>query len=175
MLGAIEGLRAAGYFEAYKKALDPSWHDTMINAVAGVWIPLEVAKAHYRACDSLGLSPDTTVALGRATFERTAGTLLGTALRMAKEAGVTPWAVLPMFQRFWLRGNDGGGIRVMRHGPKEAQVDVVQTALLESPYYRGALRGLVTALVSLFCKKVYVSERPVPRPSTSIALRVQWV
>jgi hypothetical protein len=135
---------------------------------------MDAALAHYRACDALGLSADAAFELGRGTFKRTSGTLLGTAVRMAKGAGVTPWTIIPTFQRFWDRGYDGGGIRVVRIGPKEVLVDVVKVNLLESRYYRNALRGLLTGLVELFCTKCYIHERTVAKPEMNIAVRMQW-
>jgi len=44
--------------------------------------------AHYEACDGLELPVDQQVANGRSTFDKTSGTLMGTIIRMAKEAGV---------------------------------------------------------------------------------------
>jgi hypothetical protein len=62
----------------------------ILQTVAGVWIPLEAAMVHYRALDSLLLSTEVQMRLGGATFERIRGTLLGTMLRFANDAGVTP-------------------------------------------------------------------------------------
>jgi hypothetical protein len=146
----------------------------LLTAVAGTWIPMDVAVSHYEACDALGLAVDQQVANGRATFDKTSGTLLGTVIRMAKEAGVTPWNVIPHYQRFWERGYDGGGLAVYRLGPKEAVMEIVQVRLLDSRYYRNAVRGLTTGLTELFARKAYISEKPGARTPGSIALRMQW-
>jgi len=175
ILGSIATLREAGHYDAWSAALDPTHRDTLLQAVAGVWLPLDAALAYYAACDSLGLSSDGVAKLGGATFTRIQGTLLGTVLRMANGAGVTPWTILPQLQRFWDRAYQGGAIQITRHGPKDAHLSVARCALVESHYYRNALRGLSQSVLSLFCHKVYVQEPAVTRPEGSLTLHAQWV
>ncbi len=49
LLGSMASLRAAGHFETYAAALPVEHRDVLFQTVAGVWIPVEVARAHYRA------------------------------------------------------------------------------------------------------------------------------
>jgi hypothetical protein len=142
--------------------------------VAGAWIPIDIALSHYRACEGLNLAPEQQVANGRHTFDKTRGTLMGTLVRMAKAGGMTPWTVYPHFQRFWLRGYDGGGIRVTRIGPKEARLELVAFPLNDSRYYRHALRGLVMAVTELFCTKSYMIEKTTGRAPGTVSYRLQW-
>jgi hypothetical protein len=174
LLGSLAVVREAGKIDAYQAQVPGPHREILMSMVAGAWIPIEVAFSHYEACDTLGWSIDQQVANGRATFDKTAGTLLGTMIRMAKEAGVTPWTVFPHFQRFWERGYDGGGVAVYKHGPKEARLDLLAIHLADSRYYRNALRGLVTGIISYFCTKAYVTERPGARAPGTMNLRVQW-
>jgi hypothetical protein len=175
LLGSIATLREAGHFEPWRAALDPAQRDVLLEAVAGIWLPLETALAYYRACDSLGLSSDAVAKLGGATFARIQGTLLGTVLRMANSAGVTPWTILPQLQRFWDRAYQGGAIQITRQGPKDAHLAVARCALVESHFYRNALRGLTQSVLSLFCHKVYVQEPAGARPEGTLHLHAQWV
>lgn len=174
LLGSIEAVRAAGHFDRYVHALEPRERDVLLQTVAGVWLPIDAAHAHYRACDALALAPDAQARLGHGTFERVQGTLLGTGVRLARNAGVTPWTVFPYFQRFWSRGYDGGGIRITQLGPKEVTIEVVNCGILGSTYYKNGLRGLVAGMIGLFCSKAYVHELPRPRSDTSITYRAQW-
>ncbi len=171
----IASLRAAGLYEAYVAAAPREVREEIEQAVAGMWIPIETAIAHYLAYDRLGLSAESAAKLGRATFDRSKGLLLGAAIGLARGAGVTPWTLAPHLQRFWLRGFDGGGTQVMQLGPKEMRIDVVASPVLQSAYFRSALRGLTTALFELVSQKVYVHADPTPGPETAIVLRVQWV
>jgi hypothetical protein len=174
LLGSIATIRESGRLAEYEARLNPAHRDILFNLVAGTWVPVDIAYAHYDACEHLAFPVEQQVANGRATFDKTSGTLLGTVIRMAKEAGVTPWNILPQFQRFWSRGYDGNGVAVYRLGPKEARVDVVQNRLCDSRYYRNALRGLTAGVTEMFCSKAYVNERPGIRLPMGVSFRVQW-
>lgn len=172
ILASISSLRQRGHFDDYERALDPAHRDALLGAVAATWIPLDAARAHYLACDTLPLTADQQVQAGRTTFDATRGTLLGTAVSLARNAGVTPWRMLPFLQRFWERGFDGGGVRVVRAGPKDATVSLVQCALVSIPYFRNGLRGLLAAMVDLFCTRVYVTD--AKHGAANVDYRVQW-
>lgn len=174
LIASINTLRTLGRFDDYAAHLSPEHKEMLLTAIAGTWVPMDVAMAHYDACETLGLPIDQQVANGRVVFDKTSGTLLGTAIRMAREAGITPWSVFPYFQRFWERGYDGGGLAVYKAGPKEAVFEVVSVRLLESRYFRNALRGLTGAMTELFCRKAYVTEKPGQRAPSSVTVRVQW-
>jgi len=174
LLAVRSTLQENGDYDAYCDAIPPAQRDLILQTVAGVWIPIEAAMVHYRALDSLLLSTEAQMRLGGATFERIRGTLLGTMLRFANDAGVTPWTLLPQLQRFWNRAFDGGGLQVVKVGPKEALGCCIQAEMSDSPYFRNALRGLLTAAVGLFCKKAYIQELSGMRERGSATFKVQW-
>ena len=173
VMASVESVRRRGRFEDYERALARDHRETILQTIAATWIPLDAAKAHYAACDSLGLTAEQQALSGRSTFEGARNTLLGTAVGMARGAGVTPWHVMPMLQRVWDRGCDGGGVMIVRAGPKDAHIDIVQCELLASPYMRNGLRGLIAGIVELFCTRAYVTERR-PCGAASVYYRVQW-
>jgi hypothetical protein len=173
MIASIATLRQKNLFPEYERALAEPHRETLLGAIAATWIPIEAALAHYAACDSLGLSTEQQVLAGKGTFEGARGTLLGTAVQVARQVGITPWNELPLLQRFWDRGFDGGGVSVVRAGPKDAHVSLVQCAVLASPYFRHGLRGLLASMMELACAKAYVTERRRGTP-TSASFRVQW-
>jgi hypothetical protein len=174
LMASIDTVRRNGRFAEYERALPAQHKETLLGAVAATWISLDATLAHYAACDSFGLTVEQQVLCGRSTFDNARGTLLGTAVRLARSAGLTPWTELPLLQRFWDRGFDGGGVSVTRVGPKEAHVNLVQCAVIASPYFRNGLRGLVAALMELTATKVYVTERR-PLRESAVSFRVQWV
>jgi hypothetical protein len=175
LLGSMAAVRSSGRWDTYLAALDPGHRAILLEAVAATWIPIETAVAHYGACDALGLTPDQVAAIGRGTFDRTGATVFGTIVKMAKGAGVTPWTMLPHLQRFWERGYDGGGVRVVKVGPKEALVDLVDVPLLDLAYYRDALRGHTMGVLDLFCTRSYVTTyRPSVRKPGTVTYRLQW-
>jgi len=172
-MASIDTVRQRGLFVAYERALAAQHKETLLGAIAGTWLPMDAALAHYRACDSLGLTAEQQVQSGRSTFDGARGTLLGTAVRLARGAGLTPWTELPLLQRFWDRGFDGGAVSVTRAGPKDAHTTLVHCAVIASPYFRNGLRGLLTALMELTCTKAYVTDRR-PVSESTLSFRVQW-
>lgn len=175
VLGGLASISEAGLFDAYTELAPEEVRVAIQSSVAGMWLPVATVVAHYLACDRLGISSESAAQLGRRTFERMKGTLLGPAMSMAKGAGVTPWTLIPYFQRFWLRGNDGGGIRAVRLGPKEARIDIVSCPHFVSRYFRSACRGLGKGLLELVCQKAYIHDQPFGEDETARSFRVQWV
>ena len=72
---------------------------------------------------------------------------------------MTPWTALgqtgKLFDRVF-RG--GGGICVIKLGPKEARSEIVGVPLADIPYWRAGVRGMFQAGCDLFCRKTYVIE-----------------
>jgi hypothetical protein len=174
ILGSIGGLKASGHYEAYVERLGEAERAILLAAVPATWLSLEVAIAHYRVCESFGFPPSEGARRGRAALERLGGTVYGTALQMARQAGATPWTVLPALQRFWSRAYDGGGIAVYKLGPKDARVDLLACGLCQIPYYRHALSGLLEGLTALFCGTLFLREGRQPAGAESATYRAQW-
>ena len=172
LVGSIAVLRAGDRWDAYLKALPSVHEEVLLHAVAATWISIDAAVAHYQTCDTLGFTPEQESTNGRGVYDHAGGTIFGTVTKMARGVGVTPWTLFTQLQRFWARGYDGGGVSVRKLGPKEARIDVGESPLAESRYYRNALRGLVTAAAEMFCTKAYARE--LPRARASVSYRVQW-
>jgi hypothetical protein len=174
LMSSYSSIRDGGYDAQYRAALPKPYHAAMFEAVAGMWIPIDVAVAHYNACATLGLSHDKQLALGRDAGKKIEGTILGTAVRMAREAGITPWTVMPHFQRFWNRAFDGGGLYLEKRGPKEVHLEVHRAAQADCAYWRAALCGLGIGLLELFSRKAYMQETTKKRVPGFASFRIQW-
>jgi hypothetical protein len=175
VIASVANIRSSGRFDEYVKRIPAEYHSALFESVAAMWLPYRAAAAHYAAGDSLGIPADEQVGMGRASVERVGATIAGTALRLAKQAGVTPLHLFPHLQRFWMRGYDGGALAAYQVGPKEARLELVQFPLCEIPFYRRALTGWMIGLTGLFCQKLYMKELPQPAGPHSMALRAQWV
>ena len=132
LASSLRALREHGFFDDYLAHLDPRWRETILDSVAGVWLPAESSVAHYRACDALPLTRLQRIALGREVGDRVNGTFLGTMVRAAKTAGATPWGVLAYTNRLYarhlrwrrvLRVEDGAEGRATRGGQQSAPAD----------------------------------------------------
>ena len=174
LLSSLASLRERGLGDAYLAALPASLHPVVQQIVAGTWVDIAIALAHYAAVDALRLPVEVQVALGRSLGDKVRGTLLGTAVHGAQQVGVTPWTIIPHLQRFWNRGIDGGTLGAWRLGPKEARIECRGAVLLDSTYFREALRGTAMSVFDLFCSKSYMRERAEARDASSVSYRLQW-
>jgi len=172
---SIQSLRSHGLEPRYAELLTGPYRDTLLTSVAGVWLPVEAALAHYRACDALGLDAATKVALGNDVGERVHGTFLGVLVRMARTVGVTPWPALGRSAKLYERLFCGGGIAVHKHGPKDASVQIVGNALCDIDYFRVGVRGVYQAALQLFCRQVHAFEVGGRRAPRTLNLRIAWV
>jgi hypothetical protein len=171
---SLRALKTRELLDAYMKHLPLAHHEAVLSNVAGMWLPIEVALAHYRACDALQLPQADIVAIGREVTSQVHGTLLARFVRLATGAGVTPWTVLERLQVLWQRVWTGSGVAVIKLGPKEARVEIAGWPCAESLYCRVAIRGAIPAVTDLFCSRSYARELHSRATPTSLAYVVSW-
>jgi hypothetical protein len=175
LASSLKALRERNRFEAYLKLLPPQHHDQVHAAVAGTWTPVELLLAHYDACDGLDVSEEELYEIGQMVGARLQTTLMSMVMKMATEVGVTPWRPLGYCGAFWERLYQGGGVRLLQLGPKEALLDLYANPLCRNNYFRVCQRGLIQAAVKPFCTKSYVSDQLSPHPHKRMGYRVSWV
>jgi hypothetical protein len=153
---SLRTLEERGLIDHYFTLLAPEHTATLRGAIAGTWLPVDVAVAHYRACNGLGLSTMEQLEMGRRVGEKIQGTLLGTLVAVAKQAGVTPWTFLEKLDRLYDRLTVGGGIAVTRVAEKDALIEIYKVPLFETAYFAHAWRGVIQGICDLFCTRAYV-------------------
>ena len=168
-------LRERGYWERYEAALDPTHRKELLELVAGRWLPIEVAHAHYAAADRIGIPPEELVTIGAAATRRANATTFRFITRMAQGAGATPWTLLGYAPRIWATTCDGGAIGIARLGPKEARIEIIGYPMANLAYNRVTMRGIVTAGVELFCKRTYVREVASLCDDRCLGMIAAWV
>lgn len=172
----ISVFRAREVFDAYCANLDAKTRDVLLTTVAGSWLAVDLALAHFAAVDAIGLPTEQAFDIGATSARRFGETLWGTAMRMARAAtGVDPWTVFGIYDRLWKRSFDGGGFVVTRGGPKEAFVEIRAVPFARYAYFRDALRGTHHALLSLVARTVYVREVPRRTSPEGFTMRISWV
>ncbi|HEY1694100.1 MAG TPA: hypothetical protein VGG39_18155 [Polyangiaceae bacterium] len=172
VISSLRGLRERGLLDAYRVRLPEAFHEPILGAVVGAWLGLDVATAHYSACDALGLTVPEQVSMGASVGDAINGTFLGTVVRMARGAGVTPWLVLKQYARLWDRIFDGGDVEIDKLGPKEALIQMHGLSLFSIPYIRVAMRGMHQTGFMLFCNKCYMTD--LASGPTKHAYRAAW-
>ena len=171
---SLIAIREHGLYDRYLAALPQQHHEVVLQTVAGVWLPIEVALAHYHACDALELSKRDTWEISTQVTRKVHGTSLDLAIRLAKQAGVTPWSILAQLGRLWDRTWQGGGVCVYKRGPKEALIEVVKWPCAGIPYVRASMPAVVLSVIEMFCTKAYVSEVPRMCSANAIGIKLQW-
>jgi hypothetical protein len=172
---SLQSLRTRSLLDRYTKLLQGPHKETVLTAVAGSWIAMDAAVAHYKACDALRLDTRLQLAMGMDVGDRVHGTFLGMMVRTARTAGVTPWAALAQSSKLHGRlFSGGGGISVSELGPKDARVDMVGNPLCDVDYFRTGMRGVYQAAVQLFCASAYSVELARGRAPRSTAMRISW-
>jgi hypothetical protein len=64
LVGSLRALRARGHGDAYLAHVDPHVAETLSAIGVPQWLPIDVAEAHYGACDALGLTHDEMMKIG---------------------------------------------------------------------------------------------------------------
>jgi hypothetical protein len=175
LLSSVATIQKAGHFERYRQALAPHAQAEVLSAIAGVWLPVRIAVAHYEACDALALSSEQRMSMGRDTGCGLTHHLTRAAALLSRGAGLSPIDVLALFPRFWARTFRGGGLEVVRLGPKDVELTYASCSLLSSMYFRTALRGVALGLLETVSRRCLMRENPGPRISDRARYRLSWV
>jgi hypothetical protein len=175
LVSSLQSLRKRGLVDDYFRHLPAAYHQTVQAMIAGQWAPIEVARAHYLACDALGLTPTEANAIGREVGDRIEGTFLATMVRMAGSAGVTPWLALEQTPRLYERiFRGGGGTCVIRRGPKDARVVMAGCGIADVPYFPAAMTGVFEVGAELFCSRAYARVVPTAASARSVVVNIAW-
>ena len=172
---SLKALRTRGLMERYFALLDPAYGDRMRAMIASTWLPLDVAVAHYHACDALALDRETAEDIGRDAGRFANQNVLSTLVKLGKEMGVTPWTALARTNQIMARSWQGSTCGVFKLGPKEARFEWIGQTLAVIPYIRVGFAGFTQGLLSLFAKRVFVRELPQYCSSTTLGYRCSWV
>ena len=175
VVSGIAVFRARGIFDSYSANLEPKTREALLTTVAGTWLPVHLALAHFAAVDAIGLTSEQSFDIGATSARRFGETLWGTAVRMTRAAGVDPWNIFAAYDRLWRRSFDGGGFMVARGGPKEAFVEIRSVPFARHAYFRDALRGTHQAVLALFARTLYVREVRGRTHPEGFSMRISWV
>lgn len=175
LASSLRAMRVREMLDDYRAHLPPRYHAPIFESVAGHWLPVEVAVAHYAAVDALNIPSRTAYEMGKEIQAFSHSALIGLAVRVAKTAGATPWTLFAQARKFWDRTWRGGDLAVYRLGPKEAEFHIVGWTIASSPYVHHAMRGIADGMAELVCTRVHTRDVPAKNSGTSLVLHVAWV
>jgi hypothetical protein len=177
LVTSIQALKRHGHYDRYVRAISPRHLQEIVSSSgAGVWIPIDVGVAHYAACDTLDLPPDEILALGGEVVHALQRTVIGSVLKSTTSGiGISPLAGIEKFASVRARSIKGGGVRVIRFGPKDVRVDFVGEPFAAIRYFRVGYRGFLQAGCEFFSRRVIVAELEAFRSPTTLGYRIAWV
>jgi hypothetical protein len=171
VVSSLEGLRARGCFDRYEAQLIEH-RDAILSAIAGVWLPVDVVRAHYEACEKLAIS-DTEYLLMVKTAPQVRQAWFSRMIAEAQHPQATPWTALRLMHRGWPRAADGGAVGVSRLADNRGRIDYVSCSLFEIPYFRRAVRLMIQFLVAHKTASAMVRDLP-ERKAHTCSYSVDW-
>lgn len=173
VVSSLQTLRELGHYERYLERLAAAHREVVLATLALSWVRVDTAMAHYGACDALGLKAAEYDKMVQFVAKRFVGTVFGTLMRAAQQAGVTPLLPLGQFDRLWDRIFIGGSIRIRRTGPKDVVIDARGVPLFCYPYFRLGFFGMTQGSLLMFAKTMH--GRILQSTQESVSISFSWV
>jgi hypothetical protein len=142
---SLNELQAKGHYDRYVQLIAPDTLEQLQTFLAPGWVPIEIAHAHYAACERLGLTSEQTDRLGTRIGERLQQTVLVSYAKTARDPAFDVWKLMPSLYRVWGRVYQGGSVQITRLGPRESLIEQVGFVLNRYAYYREAQARAVPA------------------------------
>lgn len=176
MQTSMSELKVHDHYDRYAKLIDPSALEQLQNAtLAPGWIPVELAHAHYAACDRLQLSPEQFAAVGQRVGDRMQNVVLVSLAKKVRDADYDLWQAVGPLQRMWPRIFQGGSVQLSKVGPKEMLLEEKGFSLNQHEYYRRAHEAAVTATYSAVRSNVTAKVLSYNAAQDEMLVHVTWI
>jgi hypothetical protein len=177
---SLQTLREHGLFQRYAALLPKKYHEPILLTLAPTWLPVDVAMAHYEACDQLSLDDAALQRFGETVASQIMGTFLGTIARSSRNVGASPLLVVRNYDRLWARLFLGGGVTIREVGPKDVSIETYGVPMYALHYFRIAHLGVVKGTLGMFAKQllgrmVYPFEHPSRGGQPALQTFISWV
>jgi hypothetical protein len=172
---SLVGLKANGYYDRYVQLIDPAVLSELLSSLAPGWIPVELATAHYEACEGLVLSPQQLTEIGGQVGDRLAESALVSAAKRVREADFDMWDVMLSLHRMWGRLYQGCSVQVVKLGPREKVIETRGLSLFRFHYYRQtSLAAIAAAYRSLGAHETSVKIVSYSAKNHDMVVRTSW-
>jgi len=171
---SLLAVKERGLLDDYMRELSPE-HRRYIESMVGMdWAPIEIGLGHYGALDRLQLSAKEQYEIGVEVGGRINQSMLGTAMRLAGEAGATPWTVLAHLPRLWSRMLEGGAVGVFELAPKDARIELHGCPMARYAYCRNGWRGMLVGAMTPLCRKIFANDITEMCDDARYAMHAAW-
>ena len=171
IVASQQGLRARGFFDRYERRL-VNHRDAILSAIAGVWLPIDVVRSHYEACEELSI-PDPEYVLMVKAGSQVRQAWFSRLIAEAQHPEATPWTALHLMHRGWARAAEGGAVGISRLGDNCGRLEYVGCSLFEIPYFRRAVQFMIQFLVARTAAEAAVRDL-AGRKAHACSYLVEW-
>jgi hypothetical protein len=172
---SLAGLKARGYFERYAQLIAPAVLSELQASLAPGWIPVELATAHYQACEGLMLSAEQLVEIGSQVGDRLQESVLVSSAKRVREPGFDMWDAMLALHRMWARLYQGGSVQVVKLGPREKLIETRGFSLFRFHYYRQtSLAAIAAAYRALGADVTSVKIASYSAKTHDMVVRTSW-
>src|SRR5580700_10378999 len=174
IMAGIQAVRAQGLFGPYSESLSSGVREQIAGLAGGIWVPVEIAVAHYSAMDRLGIERRIIEAIGAEVAARTWKHILSPVFARAKRIGPKPWEAFGYTHETVDLNWRGGDVQIAKEGPTQALYEWVGQPCAAIPYFVTSFGSFMRALTKLFSKRAHHSVVHERCSRTSIVLRLSW-
>ena len=135
---SIAKLRDHGYYDRYATHVDPAALAEIMSNVGPSWLSIELADAHYAACDALDLTIDQIDDLGQGAGQRVRETSIVVATPKERSAPFDVWGTIGVLHRSWRRIYQGGSVQITKLDDTEQLLEFRGFTLNRHRYFRYA-------------------------------------
>jgi hypothetical protein len=175
LIASQRAMKARNVWDAYQAAIEPRFREELSIVLASTWVPMDVAVAHYQACERLGFDPSVIQEIGRETGRIIYSATIAVVMKLSNQFGTTPLAILRNLDRFRVRTWQGGAFEVKQLGPKEAELLWFGQPCGAVYYFREGFGAFLCGTFEPLCRTSYYRLMPPPPGSRAIAYRLSWV
>ena len=172
---SLSQLHTKGLYPRYDNLVDPGIPEEISSTLAMSWVPVDLAVAHYRACENMTLGSAVLKDLGAGVGERMKGTsLVSTSKSMPTSSGDL-WTSSGALLRMWARHYRGGSVQVAKLGACEMELDLRGFVLNQFRYFRHAqLEVIAAAFAAIGARETMVKIVQYSGSKDELTLRISW-
>ena len=134
MQSSIAQLEQGGLFARYAEVVEPKVLARIRSGLASEWAPVELAEAHYQACDGMGLSDEQLRGVGQRVGDRLQETTLVWSGK--GRPAVDVFEASKALIRMWPRHYQGGSVQAIKLGPNNLLYELCSFRLNRFRHYR---------------------------------------
>jgi hypothetical protein len=149
--------------------------EELLGSLGPGWIPIELADAHYAACDKLSLTDEELSRLGRRVGDRVQEKALVSSAKRSAPIDYDHWALIGQLHRVWARIYQGGSVQAVKLGPKAMLLELRSFVLTRHRYYRHAkLAAICAAYVAVGAQLEVTRIVSYSAARDELVLRLSW-